>query len=255
MIWPSFGSRPPERAMGGCGYAGGGMGTAHYRPGIAAMGETEHALNTLPVAALRIAPQEDVTLQRLGAETIGQLTKLPRATLGQRWRLGSYAVGSGIGHTWRNHFPEAEAPVYATRLTFPEPIGLSSDVMAALERLLPALCAKLRDNQMGARTMLLICRRVDGQDQQVEGLPAPCGMPRVFNPVERGVGTIDAGFGIDQLRLVATQVEHLAVEQIAYHNPRSQDGLHDLITRLGNRTGLDNIQRFLPADSHPLTQF
>ena len=135
--------------------------------------------------------------------------------------------------------PEAEAPVYATRLTFPEPIGLSSDVMAALERLLPALCAKLRDNQMGARTMLLICRRVDGQDQQVElRLARPLRDAARIQPLfERGVGTIDAGFGIDQLRLVATQVEHLAVEQIAHHNPRSQDGLHDLITRLGNRIG------------------
>ena len=49
------------------------------------MGDTERALNSLPVAALRIAPQEDVTLQRLGVKTIGQLTKLPRATLGQRF--------------------------------------------------------------------------------------------------------------------------------------------------------------------------
>ena len=79
------------------------------------MGETERALNFLPVAALRIAPQEDVTLQRLRVKTIGQLTKLPRATLlATLWRLGSYAAGSGIGHTWRNHFPRGRGPRYAT---------------------------------------------------------------------------------------------------------------------------------------------
>jgi len=226
---------------------------AHYRPGIATMGDTEHALNSLPVAALRIAPQEDVTLQRLGVKTIGQLTNLPRATLGQRFGASVLMrLDQALGTHGETISPEAEAPVYATRLTFPEPIGLSSDVMAALDRLLPALCAKLRDHQMGARTMLLICRRVDGQDQQVElRLARPLRDSARIKPLfERGVGTIDAGFGIDQLRLVATQVEHLAVEQISHHNTRSQDGLHDLITRLGNRIGLDNIQRFLPADSH-----
>ena len=226
---------------------------AHYCPGIAAIGHTQSALDPLPVAALRIAPQEDVTLQRLGIKTIGQLIQLPRATLGQRFGASVLMrLDQALGHHGETISPDAEPPVYAARLTFPEPIGLSSDVMAALERLLPTLCDKLRDQQMGARAMLLICRRVDGQDQQIElRLARPLRDPERIRPLfERGVGTVDAGFGIDQLRLVATQVEHLAVEQITHHTTRPQDGLHDLITRLGNRIGLENIQRFLPADSH-----
>jgi len=67
---------------------------------------------------------------------------------------------------------------------------------------------------------------------------------------ERGVDEIDAGFGIDQIRVIATQVEHLPVQQMTYTTAQRHDGLHDLITRLGNRIGLENIRRFLPADSH-----
>ena len=51
--------------------------------------------------------------------------------------------------------------------------------------------------------------------------------------------------------LVATQVEVLQVEQVAHSQTQhNSDGLHDLMTRLGNRIGLENIQRFLPAESH-----
>ena len=161
------------------------MGIGALSPWHCRDGRDRACLKSLPVAALRIAPQEDVTLQRLGVKTIGQLTKLPRATLGQRFGASVLMrLDQALGTHGETISPEAEAPVYATRLTFPEPIGLSSDVMAALERLLPALCAKLRDHQMGARTMLLICRRVDGQDQQVElRLARPCGMRAYSTPV------------------------------------------------------------------------
>ncbi|NIP74697.1 MAG: DNA polymerase Y family protein, partial [Xanthomonadales bacterium] len=57
--------------------------------------------------------------------------------------------------------PLADPPDFSARLTLPEPIGLVGDVMAALERLLIQLCARLNDEQKGARVLLLTLRRVD----------------------------------------------------------------------------------------------
>jgi len=105
---------------------------------------------------------------------------------------------------------------------------------------------------MGARRLQLTLHRVDKDAQQVElRLAAPMrDAARILPLFERGIDAADAGFGIDQLRLEATQVEPLLHAQITIASQARPDGLEDLITRLGNRIGLENIQRFLPADSH-----
>jgi protein ImuB len=140
-------------------------------------------------------------------------------------------------------------------MTLPEPIGLEADVMAATERLLGPLCAKLREHEAGARSLCLTLRRVDQTSQQVElRLAAAMRDPaRILPLFGRGVAEVDAGYGIDQLRLEATQVEPLAATQIgtqAGGQGADPDRLADLITRIGTRIGLGNVQRFLPADSH-----
>jgi len=137
-------------------------------------------------------------------------------------------------------------------MTLPEPIGLAADVMAGTARLLERLCAKLKQNEAGARVLCLTLRRVDQENQQVElRLARPLrDHHRILPLFERGVGQVDAGYGIDQLRLEAVQVEPLPVEQLTHVRGPEGGALEDLITRLGTRIGLENIQRFLPADSH-----
>lgn len=207
----------------------------------------------LPVAALRLEPKTDTALQRLGLRMISDLMALPRATLARRF--GAELVlrlDQAMGTQNEAISPLSEAPHYGVRMTLPEPIGLRDDVMAGTARLLERLCAKLKDQDMGARRLCLTLRRVDQGAQQVElRLAAPMrDAGRILPLFERGVAEADAGFGIDQMRLEVTQVESLPKTQITYATAARPDGLEDLITRLGNRIGLDNIQRFLPADSH-----
>jgi len=73
---------------------------------------------------------------------------------------------------------------------------------------------------------------------------------RILPLLARGLGDVDAGFGIDRMRLEAVQVEPLPPRQIAHAPAHRSDRLEDLVTRLGIRIGLENILRFLPADSH-----
>lgn len=225
---------------------------ARHGGGIAAPGESLAALEALPVAGLRLDQDTGIALQRLGLRTIGALAGAPRAPLARRFGPGLLKrLDQATGVQPEAIIPLADPPHYAARLTLPEPIGLTADVMAGTARLLDALCARLRAQEAGARALRLTLRRVDQQSRSVD-LRLAAAMrdsARILPLFARGVEGADAGFGIDQLRLEATLVEPMPVQQAG---PASEapDRLDNLITRIGTRIGLDNIQRFLPADSH-----
>ncbi|WP_424943826.1 Y-family DNA polymerase [Aliiroseovarius crassostreae] len=225
---------------------------AHHGEGVAS-GDMLTALKALPVAALRIEDSVSVALQRLGLRSIGDLAGAARAPLTRRFGPGLLLrLDQALGKQPEEISPHRDPPHYGVRMTLPEPIGLLSDVMAGTERLLSKLCAKLKSQETGARKICLTLRRVDQDHQQVElRLARPLRDPRRILPLfERGLSEIDAGFGIDQLRLEATQVETVPVQQISHVADGRQDRLDDLISRIGTRIGLENIHRFLPADSH-----
>lgn len=218
---------------------------AHY-------GAAQSTLTDLPVAALRIDDQMVTALQRLGLRCIGDLTVAARAPLARRFGPDlMLRLDQAMGHVSEPIMPESVAPQFATRMSLPDPIGLTEDVMGITARLLRPLCDKLKAQEMGARRLCLTLRRVDQGHQQVElRLAAPMRDPsRILPLFERGVGEVDAGFGIDQMRIEATLIEPLPAQQIG-SGQSSPDQLNDLITRIGTRIGLENIQRFLPADSH-----
>lgn len=226
---------------------------AHYGEGVAPVGTTLAALSALPVAALRIDEQISVALQRLGLRSIDDLAKAARAPLTRRFGPGLLRLlDQALGDQPEEISPHSAPPHYAVRMTLPEPIGLLSDVMAGTERLLIQLCTKLKAQEVGARQLCLTLRLVDQDHQQVElRLARPLRDPNRILPLfERGLAEVDAGFGIDLLRLEASQVEPLPIQQISHVSNGSKDKLDDLISRLGTRIGLENIQRFLPADSH-----
>lgn len=239
--------------MGCADTRGAAWALAHFDEGIAPSGDMQSALHALPVAALRIEQSTALALQRLGLRHIGDLTQTARAPLTRRFGPElSLRLDQALGLSAEEISPLAEPPHYAVRMTLPEPIGLFSDVMAGTERLLVQLCEKLKSHEMGARKLCVTLRRVDQGHQQIElRLARALRDPHRILPLfERGMSEIDAGFGIDQLRLEATQIEPMPVRQVSHVSGGGKDKLDDLVTRLGTRIGLENIQRFLPADSH-----
>ncbi len=220
---------------------------------VAAPGRMLERIGALPVAALRLEDKANVALQRLGVRSVADLCALPRAAVARRFgREVLMRLDQALGDQPEQISPLAELPHYGVRMTLPEPIGLSRDVLAGAERLLERLCDKLKDQEMGARVLCLTLQRVDQDSQQVElRLARPLrDAARILPLFERGVEQVEAGFGIDLIRLEATQVEPLAVKQLSHVSRGDKDVLDDLISRLGTRIGLENIQRFLPADSH-----
>lgn len=226
---------------------------AHFVEGVAPAGEMLASLGPLPVAALRLDADTVTALKRMGLRSIGQLAKAARAPLARRFGSGLLMrLDQALGQQPEQISPQQDPPHYGVQLNLPEPIGLEADVMAGTARLLERLCRKLEDRQTGARMLKLTLRRVDQQARNVElRLARPMRDPAlILSLFARNIGKVDAGFGIDHMRLEATQVESLRPEQVSHSHSDREVGLDDLITRIGTRVGLENIQRFLPADSH-----
>jgi hypothetical protein len=107
----------------------------------------------------------------------------------------------------------------------------------------------------------LECHRADQATEWVEvGLARPSAEPDRIRPLLLlKIGGIDAGFGIDRLRLEAVETEPLHDRQHRGHLEAASDGaggaapsctLDDLLGRIGARVGLEAITRLHPAESH-----
>ncbi|MFW5642010.1 MAG: DUF6504 family protein, partial [Roseicyclus sp.] len=220
------------------------------------------ALAPLPVAALRVAPETAQGLARLGLRQIGDLLGMPRAGLARRFGADLVRrLDQALGVEPEPITPAAAPLHFAVRLSLPEPIGLEADILAGLDRLSPVLCEKLRARGRGARRVRLELFRVDGDTQSIEvGLARPADRPDHLRPLfELKIGEIDAGFGIDRLRLSAplTEPRHdaqhkggWAVGAEAETSRNTDQAMADLIARIGARVGLETITRARPADSH-----
>ncbi len=229
---------------------------------IAPPGQAYGALSPLPIAALRLEDQATTQLNRLGLRRIGDLLGQPRASLARRFGRGlvlrlDQAMGSA---------PEPVSPArpphhFAVRMTLPNPIGLVEDVMAAIDRMLPRLCARLEDKGRGVRTLRLEAHRTDQAAEIIDvGLARPTfNQYRIRPLLEMKIDQIDAGYGIDMLRLEVVQSEPIHARTMAGHADarravrdrlEGNTAIDDLIGKLGARVGLDTITRHHPAGSN-----
>ncbi len=229
---------------------------------IAPPGQAYGALSALPIAALRLEDQATTQLNRLGLRRIGDLLGQPRASLARRFGRGlvlrlDQAMGSA---------PEPVSPArpphhFAVRMTLPNPIGLVEDVMAAVDRMLPRLCARLEDKGRGVRTLRLEAHRTDQAAEIIDvGLARPTfDQYRIRPLLEMKIDQIDAGYGIDMLRLEVVQSEPIHARTMAGHSDarravrdrlEGNTEIDDLIGKLGARVGLDTITRHHPAGSN-----
>lgn len=240
----------------------GQTGQAVRQHRIAAPGQTYSALGPLPVAALRLDAGTTDQLARLGLRQVSDVLGQPRAALARRFGRGLVLrLDQAMGSAPEPISPARPADHFAVRLSLPEPIGLVDDVMAGVDRLLPCLCQALKNKGRGARAVQLQAFRSDHATEVIEvGLARPTQDPARIRPlIALKAEKIDAGFGIDMLRLQAVQHEplhertavgHLGAGARARAQHAKEQDIEDLIGRLGARVGLDAITRLHPASSH-----
>lgn len=238
------------------------LGPDHTAHRIAPPGQTYSALSPLPIAALRLDDDTTAQLARLGLRRVGELLGQPRASLARRFGRGLVMrMDQAMGSAPEPVSPAKPVDHFAVRLTLPDPIGLESDILAALDRLLPRLCESLEKKGRGARRVRLQAFRTDHEIQSIEvGLARPSREPDRIRPLlALKLDDIDAGFGIDMLRVEATQSEpihartavgHLEAGHAVNRRLAADTAFDDLLGRIGARVGLDNITRLHPASSH-----
>ena len=250
------------------GWERGGDAPRPATPGTAAAmiaepGHARAAIAGLPLAALRLDAEAVEGLTRLGLRRVSDIMGMPRAALARRFGADTLRrLDQALGLDPEPVTP-ARAPLhFAVRLTLPDPIGLQSDMEAAVDRLLPELCARLKAKGRGARKVQLQAFRCDGRVEV-----AVVGLARAADTVERirpmlmlKLDAIDAGFGIDCVRLEAVMTEPLHALQHRGHFDATASlvarqtapgaALDDLIGKLGARLRAEAVTRRHPAESH-----
>lgn len=217
------------------------------RPGLA------EVLAPLPLAALRLAPDVQDGLQRLGIDTVGELMAQPRAPLALRfgpspgWRLDQ-----ALGRRSEPITPVTVPDLVQVGRILAEPVGAPEVLARHLGLLAEAMAQALEARGLGARRLDLLLHRVDRRVEAVRvGLARPARDPRHFtrllcDRLER----VDPELGIERLTLTASWAEPLDWRPV--RTSLDQDPEPDvaaLVDTLTNRVGASRLYRLTRVES------
>lgn len=216
-------------------------------------GEVVAVLRPLPLAALRLGPDTVTGLRTLGFETIGDLLDQPRAPLTLRFgpEVGR-RLDQALGLLAEPVDPVRPSELVEVRRVFGEPIGAAETIARYIGKLVEALCAELEKRGLGARRLDLLFHRVDNTLQVIRvGTAQPVrDRKRLTRLLCDRIETIDPGFGIEILVLVAIESEPVSDRQtISSLVEAPEPDVSDLIDVLANRVGENRLCRFVPVQS------
>jgi protein ImuB len=217
-------------------------------------GEIRKALAPLPVAGLRLDPGMAQTLMRLGLRRIGDLYRLPRASLVRRFgTLLTDRLDQAHGVQPEPLSPLPPALPHWTRDRFAEPIATAEAIGGAAVTLVQALCRRLGEEGLGLRRLSLTLYRVDGTSAQIAiGTARPSREPQhLLRLLAERFDRIDPGLGIEDMVLSAPSVQPLAAAQLLL--PGNGAGpLPDETELAGliDRLGMAALTCPLPFESH-----
>lgn len=215
-------------------------------------------VRALPVAALGVAPDIHLALQRSGLRRIRDLAILPRAPLAARFGTDLPVLLARLLEEEDPHITPAPVidPVVAD-LRFAEPIGRADDVLDAIEALLGDVAGQLERRGEGGRAFALRLHRSDGHvGRLIVETGAPTRDPAlVLRLLRERIGSLadplDPGFGYDSIDLIVERTEPLAVRQAELEGAAVRESaLGPLLDRLVVRYGPQSVLRFVAGNSH-----
>ena len=223
-------------------------------------GRQAAALETLPIAALRLSPETRNGLRRLGFKTVGSLIDKPRAPFAARFAAELLRrLDQALGRSDEPLIPIVAPPLYHSLNYLLEPIVTAEAVVARASRLMQNLVHVLVRDDVGARALRLCLYRVDGAVETVDiGLTAPTrSVPHVARLIALKLEALaameDAGFGFEAIGVAVTRAEPMPARQIEFAAGRDDDRAERcaaLIDALRQRLGPSSVRRFAPVASH-----
>ena len=220
---------------------------------IGPAGKTAELLSPLPLEALRLQATTAAALRDLGLVSIGDIASAPRAPLTRRFGPEvCRRLDQAFGAIAEPITPYRPAEMIETRRSFAEPIAAAETIARYIGKLVEALCVRLEEQGVGARRLDLLCRRVDDNVEPVRiGLARPVrDAKRLTRLLRDKIESIDPGFGIEVMSLIATVTEPLPARQTASALVETPEpDLSGLIDTLVNRVGARAVYRFAPVAS------
>ena len=215
----------------------------------------------MPVAALGLEEADAADMARAGLRRIGDLAMRPRAPIAARFGAEVLAKLDALNGLERDAIsPRFAAPDFCAERRFASPIAHVDAVMATLARLADDLVVLLERRAKGARQVELLLYRVDGDVRRIRvGAGRPLNEARAIARlfVERLAGgaedEIDAGFGVDLMRLSCLVAEPLEPSQREWERAFEAERaakLADLLDRLSARLGPSRVTRQTLVDAH-----
>ncbi len=242
--------------------AGAAWALAHYGPPAATVdADIERALSDLPVAALRLDSDVLTVLRRLGLKRIGDITTIGRDALHRRFRNRKSPAANPLIRLDQllGRVPEPLLPVIPQQMPLVqrrlmEPIRHRALLDQVVGDLAVDMARELEGKGLGARRLELGLWRVDGEVavRQLEMAAASRDPAHICRLFATRLDDIDAGFGIEMLRLRASWAEPLALEQGDIEAGAEIHGtsLAAYIDRLTVRLGPKAVSRPVPFASH-----
>ena len=212
------------------------------------------ALACFPLAALRLEERMLSAARRLGLERIGELIAMPRAPLQRRFGASLLTrLDQALGRAGEPFDPIVPEEPASVALRFQEPIAGAEAIAEACAEALRRLVPVLGEAGLAVRRLVLICDRVDNIEQYVTVSTARA--TRDGAHLQRllwaTIATIEPGFGIERIRLIAARVEPLGPQPIegALAGANPAPDLAPLIDRLAVRLGARRLYRLTALES------
>jgi len=259
--------------------AGAAWALAHYGPPFALLGPDQDIaarLGQLPVAALRLDNDVLLVLRRLGLKQLADLSKVQSGAGGEGAATGTAQGRDALQRRFRTRrspsanplirmdqlagrVPEpllpvvrVDAPLVQRRLL--EPIRHRQGLDIVMADLAGDMARCLEGRGQGARRLELGMWRVDGEviTRIVELAAATRDADHMGRLFAARLDDVDAGFGIEMVRLRASWAQMLGLGQDDLESAAQQHGtsLAACIDRLSVRLGTGAVQRPIVRSSH-----
>jgi protein ImuB len=211
-------------------------------------------LAPMPLAALRLEEEVLGAAHRLGLERIGELIAMPRAPLQRRFgETLLLRLDQALGAAAEPFEPIVPETPPAVLLRFLEPIASAEAIEEASGEAVRRLVTLLSEAGLGVRSLVLLCARVDNDVQavRVSLARATRDAAHLHALLCAKIETIEPGFGIERIRLVAARVEPLGARPIegALGGARPAPDLATLVDRLAARLGARRVHRLGAVES------
>ena len=220
---------------------------------LCASGQEAEAIAPLPLETLRLGENALSAAQRLGIISIGELIAMPRGPLNRRFGQSLLVrLDQALGRSAEPFDPIVPEEPPSVTLRMIEPVSTAEAIELVLGDLMARLIVLLERQGLAARRLSLICDRIDGQARKagIGTARATRDGRHLLHLLRMKIETIDPGFGIEAMHLVAERCEPLGPQPIEHELTDAPPAdIVPLVDRLAGRIGAGRLFRWSAVES------